>query len=64
MVHIVLGFAVAPAQARSLGFSITFAAQDFSSLKKSSAEEADATWENTNVRIVGRITSGSKSETW
>ena len=60
----VLGFAVAPAQARSLGFSITFAAQDFSSLKKSSAEEADATWENTNVRIVGRITSGSKSETW
>lgn len=43
---------------------ITFAAQDFSSLQKASKEEADATWENTNVRIVGRITSGSESETW
>lgn len=60
----VLGFAVAPAQARSLGFSITFSAQDFSSLKKSSAEEADATWENTNLRAVGRLTSGKESETW
>lgn len=62
--YAVVGFAVAPAQARSLGFSIIFAAQDFSSLKKSSAEEADATWENTNIRCIGRITSGKKSETW
>ncbi|MCA8050651.1 type IV secretory system conjugative DNA transfer family protein [Burkholderia arboris] len=43
---------------------ITFAAQDFSSLQKASKEEADATWENTNVRCVGKITSGEKSETW
>jgi len=62
--YAVIGFAVAPAQARSLGFSVIFAAQDFSSLKKSSAEEADATWENTNIRAVGRITSGQESETW
>lgn len=62
--YAVIGFAVAPAQARSIGFSITFAAQDFSSLKKSSAEEADATWENTNVRAIGRLTSGEESETW
>jgi len=62
--YAVLGFAVAPAQARSLGFSITFAAQDFSSLQKASKEEADATWENTNVRVVGRITSGKESETF
>jgi intracellular multiplication protein IcmO len=62
--YAVLGFAVAPAQARSLGFAVTFAAQDFSSLKKSSAEEADATWENTNVRVIGRLTSGEESETW
>lgn len=62
--YAVIGFAVAPAQARSLGFSVIFAAQDFSSLKKSSAEEADATWENTNIRAIGRITSGQKSETW
>lgn len=62
--YAVIGFAVAPAQARSLGFSVIFAAQDFSSLKKSSAEEADATWENTNIRAIGRITSGQRSETW
>ena len=62
--YAVVGFAVAPAQARSLGFCIVFAAQDFSSLKKASAEEADATWENTNVRIVGRIVGGSESETY
>ena len=60
----VIGFAVAPAQARALGFSVIFAAQDFSSLKRSSPEEADATWENTNVRAVGRLTSGEESETW
>lgn len=62
--YAVLGFAVAPAQARSLGISITFAAQDFSSLQKSSKEEADATWENTNVRAIGRLTSGKESETF
>lgn len=62
--YAVQGFAVAPAQARSLGFSMIFAAQDYSSLKKSSPEEADATWENTNIRAVGRLTSGQKSETW
>jgi intracellular multiplication protein IcmO len=62
--YAVLGFAVAPAQARSLGHSITFAAQDFSSLQKASKEEADSTWENTNVRMIGRITSGEESETW
>lgn len=43
---------------------IVFAAQDFSSLQKASKEEADATWENTNVRAVGRITSGRESETF
>ncbi len=62
--YAVIGFAVAPAQARSLAHSITFAAQDFSSLQKASKEEADATWENTNVRMIGRITSGEESETW
>ena len=63
--YAVLGFAVAPAQGRSLGFSITFGAQDFESLKKASPEEANATWENTNIRVIGRMTSGMEnSETW
>lgn len=62
--YAVLGFASMPAQARSLGFMVIFAAQDFASLKKSSPEEADQTWENTNIRGVGRITSGSEAETY
>lgn len=43
---------------------IVFAAQDFSSLQKSSKEEADATWENTGFRGIGRSTSGQESDTW
>lgn len=62
--YAVLGFSSMPAQARSLGFMVIFAAQDFASLKKSSVEEADQTWENTNVRGIGRITSGSAAETY
>lgn len=62
--YAVLGFSSMPAQARSLGFMVVFAAQDFASLKKSSAEEADQTWENTNLRGIGRITSGGDAETY
>ncbi|MDW5418619.1 TraM recognition domain-containing protein [Iodobacter sp. CM08] len=62
--YICVGFACAVAQSRSLGFSITIATQDLASLKKGSPEEADATWENTNIRMIGRITSGKESETW
>lgn len=62
--YVVLGFASMPAQARSLGFQVIFAAQDFASLKKSSVEEADQTWENTNIRGIGRIVSGSDAETY
>lgn len=62
----VKGFAVLAAQARSLGFGLCFGAQDFDSLKKASPEEAAAIWENTNIRAVGRLTSGTsrQSETW
>ena len=62
--YAVLGFSSMPAQARSLGFMVVFAAQDFASLKKSSPEEADQTWENTNLRGIGRITSGAAAETY
>ena len=61
----VLGFETAPAQARSLGFSITFSSQDFESLKKAGEESANAIWENTNIRVFGRATGGEdRSETW
>ncbi|MBL8510241.1 MAG: TraM recognition domain-containing protein, partial [Betaproteobacteria bacterium] len=61
--YAVLGFSAMPAQARSLGFSVIFAAQDFASLKKASADEADQTWENTNMRALGRSTGGEDAET-
>jgi intracellular multiplication protein IcmO len=62
--YAVKGFANLAAQSRSLGFSITFAAQDFASLRRTNEQEADSTWENTNLRAVGRITSGVESDTW
>lgn len=62
--YVVPGFAVAPAQARSYGVSITFGAQDFPSLTKGNKEEGEATWENTNLRFCGRMTGGEESETY
>lgn len=58
------GFAVAPAQARSLGYSITFGVQNIDNLMEVSESEGNATQENTNIALVGRITGGSKSKTY
>lgn len=62
--YVVEGFAVAPAQARSLGYSITFGVQDIDSLMKSNASEGAATIENTNIAMVGRMTGGNDSTTF
>ena len=62
--YVVPGFAVAPAQARSYGVSMTFGVQDYSSLVKGNKEEGEATWENTNLRHCGRVTGGEESETY
>lgn len=62
--YIVEGFAVAPAQARSLGYSITFGVQDVDSLMKSNQNEGAATIENTNIALVGRMTGGKDSTTF
>ena len=62
--YVVEGFAVAPAQARSYGFSMTFGVQDYSSLIKANQAEGEATFENTNLRHIGRTTGGEKSPTW
>lgn len=62
--YVVPGFAVAPAQARSYGFSMTFGVQDYSSLLKGSKEEGEATFENTNLRHIGRTTGGEESPTF
>lgn len=50
--YVVKGAAVMPAQARSLGFCMVFAGQDYPSFKKNNnAEEAAATVANCNIKI-------------
>lgn len=60
----VTGMSVIPAQARSLNIAMTFAAQDYTDIKRGSAEEAEAIWSNSNLKFIGRLVSGEKSETW
>lgn len=62
--YVTMGFAVAPAQARSYGFSMTFGVQDYNSLLKANREEGEATFENTNLRHIGRTTGGEESDTY
>jgi intracellular multiplication protein IcmO len=53
--YAVEGFAVVPAQARSLGFSAIFAGQDLPAFEKASKEEAASTLANTNTRLCGKL---------
>lgn len=53
--YAVEGFAVVPAQARSLGFSAIFAGQDLPAFEKASKEEAKSTLANTNTKLVGKL---------
>lgn len=62
--YVVEGFAVAPAQARSYGFSITVSVQEYNSLLKANPAEGEAIFENTNLRIAGKITGGEESDTF
>lgn len=59
----VTGMSIIPAQARSLNISMIFAAQSYTDIKRGSAEEAEAIWDNSNQKFIGRITGGEKSET-
>jgi hypothetical protein len=45
------GFAVTAAQARGLGFSVTFAGQDYAGIKRGSETEAEQIVANTNSKI-------------
>lgn len=49
------GMAVMAAQARSLGFSLVFAAQDLPALEKRVKEEARSIVANCNIKIFGKI---------
>jgi intracellular multiplication protein IcmO len=60
--YAVQGFAVVPAQARSLGFSAIFAGQDLPAFQKTSKEEAASIGANTNIKICMKLED--PTETW
>lgn len=60
---VIPGVSVMPAQGRSLSFSICFAAQDFSDIKRGNENEAEAIWGNSNVKAIGRIVTGENGDT-
>ena len=60
--YAVPGFAVVPAQARSLGFSVVFAGQDLPAFQKASKEEAASIGANTNIKICMKLED--PMETW
>jgi intracellular multiplication protein IcmO len=60
--YAVQGFAVVPAQARSLGFSAIFAGQDLPAFQKASKEEAASIGANTNIKICMKLED--PIETW
>jgi intracellular multiplication protein IcmO len=60
--YAVKGFAVVPAQARSLGFSVIFAGQDLPAFQKASKEEAASIGANTNIKICTKLED--PLETW
>ncbi|WP_192485059.1 MULTISPECIES: type IV secretory system conjugative DNA transfer family protein [Cysteiniphilum] len=60
--YAVPGFAVVPAQARSLGFSVVFAGQDLPAFQKASKEEAASIFANTNIKIAMKLED--PTETW
>lgn len=60
--YAVQGFAVVPAQARSLGFAAIFAGQDLPAFQKASKEEAASIGANTNIKICMKLED--PTETW
>ena len=60
--YAVQGFAVVPAQARSLGFSVVFAGQDIPAFQKASKEEAASIFANTNIKVCMKLED--PTETW
>lgn len=60
--YAVKGFAVVPAQARSLGFSAVFAGQDLPAFQKASKEEAASIGANTNIKVCMKMED--PTDTW
>lgn len=53
--YAVKGFAVVPAQVRSIGCSANFAGQDLPAFQKASKEEAESTTANTTTQFCGKL---------
>lgn len=49
------GFSVVAAQARSLGFTVTWAGQDWAGIKRGSEKEAEQIWSNATLKKFGRL---------
>ncbi len=60
--YAVKGFAVVPAQARSLGFCAIFAGQDLPAFQKASKEEAASIGANCNIKICMKLED--PTDTW
>lgn len=60
--YAVPGFAIVPAQARALGFSVVFAGQDLPALQRASKEEAATIGANTSIKICMKLED--PLETW
>jgi intracellular multiplication protein IcmO len=57
--YAVPGFAIVPAQARSLGFSVIFAGQDLAAFRRGSKEETETIWANTTIKMAMRLEENS-----
>ncbi|MEO7326570.1 MAG: TraM recognition domain-containing protein [Dokdonella sp.] len=49
------GMSVVAAQARGLGWSVTYAGQDWAGIKRGSDIEASQIWANTNLKVFGKL---------
>jgi intracellular multiplication protein IcmO len=58
------GMAVMAAQARSLGFSLVYAAQDLAALEKRVKEEARSITANCNIKIFGKLSDPGTTKTF
>lgn len=62
--YAVPGFSIVPAQAREFGLALTFGMQEIDGLGQADPVELAQTFENTNLRMLGRYNGGTRSQTW
>lgn len=58
------GMSVIPSQARSLKIASIFSGQSYANLEKGNKLEAEEVWDNTGMKLIGRLTAGKDSATF